>query len=186
MMCERLPALQCLALHYGQWIRLPFCLPSLIVQWPARIGDFRVVFRLCFKVSPGAKPFICNLVLFTCKGIRFTNCRMKGFTLGLALKQRQKTSRKSPILHFYLLCMIAKLVNVPKDSSQHLSPKSPADNHSSAMSKHTSSFQWSSIVQTHMLFNDWEVLIENIFAQGVESTYRGRRLRSRHALQDRG
>ena len=31
------------------------------------IGDFRVVFRLCFKASPSAKPFIWKLVLFTCK-----------------------------------------------------------------------------------------------------------------------
>ena len=31
------------------------------------IGDFRVTFRLCFKASPGAKPFIWKLVLFTCK-----------------------------------------------------------------------------------------------------------------------
>ena len=32
-----------------------------------RIGDFRVAFRLCFKASPSAKPFIWKLVLFTCK-----------------------------------------------------------------------------------------------------------------------
>ena len=31
------------------------------------IGDFRVAFRLCFKASPSAKPFIWKLVLFTCK-----------------------------------------------------------------------------------------------------------------------
>ena len=31
------------------------------------IGDFRVVFRLCFKASPSAKPFLWKLVLFTCK-----------------------------------------------------------------------------------------------------------------------
>ena len=31
------------------------------------IGDLRVVFRLCFKASPNAKPFIWKLVLFTCK-----------------------------------------------------------------------------------------------------------------------
>ena len=30
------------------------------------IGDFRVAFRLCFKVSPSAKPFIWKLVLITC------------------------------------------------------------------------------------------------------------------------
>ena len=31
------------------------------------IGDFRITFRLCFKASPSAKPFIWKLVLFTCK-----------------------------------------------------------------------------------------------------------------------
>ena len=31
------------------------------------IGDFRVAFRLCFKASPSAKPFIWKLVKFTCK-----------------------------------------------------------------------------------------------------------------------
>ena len=31
------------------------------------VGDFRVAFQLCFKASPGAKPFIWELVLFTCK-----------------------------------------------------------------------------------------------------------------------
>ena len=31
------------------------------------IGDFRVAFRLCFKVSPSVKPFIWKLVLFTHK-----------------------------------------------------------------------------------------------------------------------
>ena len=31
------------------------------------ITHFQVVFRLCFKVSPCAKPFTWKLVLFTCK-----------------------------------------------------------------------------------------------------------------------
>ena len=31
------------------------------------IGDFWVAFRLSFKASPRAKPFIWKLVLFTCK-----------------------------------------------------------------------------------------------------------------------
>ena len=31
------------------------------------IGDVRVAFRLCFKASPSAKPFIWKLVLLTCK-----------------------------------------------------------------------------------------------------------------------
>ena len=34
---------------------------------PVTIGDFRVVFHLCFKASPSAKPFIWKLVLFTRK-----------------------------------------------------------------------------------------------------------------------
>ena len=29
------------------------------------ISDFQVAFRLCFKASPGAKPFIWKLILFT-------------------------------------------------------------------------------------------------------------------------
>ena len=29
-------------------------------------GDFRIAFRLCFKGSPSAKPFMWKLVLFTC------------------------------------------------------------------------------------------------------------------------
>ena len=33
----------------------------------SEVGDFRVAFRLSFKASPGAKPFIWKLVLFTCK-----------------------------------------------------------------------------------------------------------------------
>ena len=31
------------------------------------IGNFQVAFRLCFKASPSAKPFIWKLVLFTCR-----------------------------------------------------------------------------------------------------------------------
>ena len=31
------------------------------------LGDFRVAFRLCFKASPSAKPFMWKLVLFTRK-----------------------------------------------------------------------------------------------------------------------
>ena len=30
------------------------------------LGDFRVAFRLCLKVSPSTKPFIWKLVLFMC------------------------------------------------------------------------------------------------------------------------
>ena len=29
-------------LHFGQWSSLPFCLPSLIVQWPARFFCFQL------------------------------------------------------------------------------------------------------------------------------------------------
>ena len=72
-------------LHWSSYIRvlwtdrMPFLrlflvcfwiLPSLIKTKTPRtdaIGDFWVTFRLCFKASPGAKPFIWKLVLFTCK-----------------------------------------------------------------------------------------------------------------------
>ena len=41
-------------------------LAAMLISSPP-IGDFRVVFRLCFKASPSAKPFIWKTVLFTCK-----------------------------------------------------------------------------------------------------------------------
>ena len=44
-----------------------FFVSNYSLVWHILIGDFRVVFRLCFKVSPSAKPFIWKLVLFTCK-----------------------------------------------------------------------------------------------------------------------
>ena len=49
------------------------------------------------------KPFIWKLVLFAQKFgfvyiyVNKTNFHIKGFTLGLALKQRQKPTQKSPI-----------------------------------------------------------------------------------------
>ena len=68
----------------------------------AVIDDFRVAFRLCLEASPSAKPFIWKLVLFTqilvYLHVNKTNFHMKGFVLGLALKQRQKATRKSPIV----------------------------------------------------------------------------------------
>ena len=42
------------------------------------IGDFRVAFRLCFKASPSAKPFIWKLVSFTRKFWSFT-CKQNWF-----------------------------------------------------------------------------------------------------------
>ena len=30
-------------LHFGQWSSLPFCLPTLIVQWPARSFHFSLL-----------------------------------------------------------------------------------------------------------------------------------------------
>ena len=39
---------------------------TMMTHW---IGDFWVAFRLCFKASPSANPFIWKLVLFTCKWI---------------------------------------------------------------------------------------------------------------------
>ena len=68
----------------------------------AVIDDFLVAFRLCLKASPSAKPFIWKLVLFTQILVHLhvnkTNFHMKGFVLGLALKQRQEATRKSPIV----------------------------------------------------------------------------------------
>ena len=49
------------------------------------LGDFRVTFRLCVKVSPIAKSFIWKLILFTCKSVNQnlhvnkTNFHMKGY-----------------------------------------------------------------------------------------------------------
>ena len=40
---------------------------KIIMITTTEIGDFRVAFRLCFKASPSAKPFIWKSVLFTCK-----------------------------------------------------------------------------------------------------------------------
>ena len=65
------------------------------------IGDFRVVFRLCFKASPSAKPYIWKLfVLFTRK-FWFIYIWIKQIPLGLVLKQRRKATRKSPIESFH-------------------------------------------------------------------------------------
>ena len=36
-------------------------------EHPESVTNFWVVFRLCFKASPSAKPFIWKLFLFTCK-----------------------------------------------------------------------------------------------------------------------
>ena len=59
------------------------------------IGHFRVRFSLCFKTSLSAKPFIWNWVLhavsFSCKSKSF---HKNGFALSLALKQRNKGTRK--------------------------------------------------------------------------------------------
>ena len=75
---------------------------AISVRVSYTVGDFRVVFHLCFKViGPSAKPFKWKLVLFTCKFwfiyMWITKLYMKGFALGLALKQRRKAIRKSPI-----------------------------------------------------------------------------------------
>ena len=71
--------------------------------WPPRyrcnalpIGDFRVSFRLCFKARPSAKPFIWKLVLFTCKWTKMCMWIKLCFAPGLALKQTQNATRKSP------------------------------------------------------------------------------------------
>ena len=40
---------------------------STVVEGASLTGDFRVVFYLCFKASPGVKPFIWKFVLFSYK-----------------------------------------------------------------------------------------------------------------------
>ena len=42
-------------LHYGQCSSLPFCLPSLIVQWPARMFQFRLLCMIVKLVVSTAK-----------------------------------------------------------------------------------------------------------------------------------
>ena len=45
-----------------------FCGVFIFLQYRAMhilIAHYRVAFRLCFKASPSAKPFIWKLVLFT-------------------------------------------------------------------------------------------------------------------------
>ena len=95
--------------------------PSPFPQSPARrapLPNLRAInhqkkplrrreFRLCFKASPSAKPFIWKFVLFTCLHVNTTNFHMKGFALGLALKQRQNETRKSPIFtrSFYFILL---------------------------------------------------------------------------------
>ena len=76
----------------------PSCFCLYPCTWP--IGDFRVSFRLCFKASPRAKPFMQILVHLH---VNKTNFHMKGFALGLALKQRRKATLKSPILLLEIL-----------------------------------------------------------------------------------
>ena len=62
-----------------------------------KTAHFRVAFCLCFKTSPSAKPFIRKWVdLQLNELVSKTHFHMKGFALGLVLKQRQKATRKWP------------------------------------------------------------------------------------------
>ena len=68
------------------------------------IGDFRVAFRLCFKVSP-CEAFHMEISFIHMKmnqhlHVNKTNFHMKGFALGLALKQRWKATRKWSFFRF--------------------------------------------------------------------------------------
>ena len=70
--------------------------------WLWGIGDFQVAFRLCFKASPWCGPFhmeisFVHTQMLVHLRVNKTNFNMKGFALGLALKQRRKATRKSLI-----------------------------------------------------------------------------------------
>ena len=53
-------------LHFGQWSSLPFCLPSLIVQWHARI----LAFSNCTWLWNWLKPHYCNVHVQYCTVMR--------------------------------------------------------------------------------------------------------------------
>ena len=63
------------------------------------IGHFRVTFCLCFKTRPSAKPFIYENEFFSQvhSNANQTHFHMKGFPLGIVLRQRQKATRKLTI-----------------------------------------------------------------------------------------
>ena len=87
-----------------------YMLSLLPKSWMFRCLDY-ISFRnrrftsclgLCFKASPSAKPFIWKLVKIHTQivvhlHVNKTDFHMKGFALGLALKQRRNATRKSPI-----------------------------------------------------------------------------------------
>ena len=77
-----------------------FCFLSQTIYGTAHV---RVAFRLCFKASFSAKTYIRKVVLFTCSYVNKTNFHMKGFALGLALKQRRKATRKWSVGNFVKL-----------------------------------------------------------------------------------
>ena len=85
----------------GWEFRLSQPLPCFCLHPGMRLGDFRVAFRLCFKASPRAKPFMETSFIHTQIWVHLhvnkTNFHMKGFAPGLALKQRRKATRKSAI-----------------------------------------------------------------------------------------
>ena len=65
-------------------------------------GDFRVAFRL-FQSESKCEAFHMEISFIL--HVNKTNFHMKGFALGLALKQRRKATRKSPVqFTFCLLC----------------------------------------------------------------------------------
>ena len=66
---------------------------------PARIGHFRVTLCLRFKTSLGAIPFILKWVWFAWKWTcRKTHFHMNSCAWRLVLRQRQKATRKWPIV----------------------------------------------------------------------------------------
>ena len=68
---------------------------SSIWDWTV---NFRVVFFLYFKTSPGAQPFIWKwFYLHVYCLANQTHFHMNGCAPGLVLKQRQKSTRKWPV-----------------------------------------------------------------------------------------
>ena len=68
------------------------------------IGDFRVAFRLVFQSESECEAFHTEISFIHTQilvhlHVNKTNFHMKGFALGLALKQRPNATRKLPIVH---------------------------------------------------------------------------------------
>ena len=120
------------------------------------IGNFRVSFRLRFKARPSAKPFVWKLVLFTRKflvllHVNKTDFHMKGFALGLALKQRRKATRKSPI---DLPCTSRKILD-REGIGAYVLPCSHVTLHSERLTQRNNLHRWRLGTMTQTLLISW-------------------------------